>query len=62
MKTFTVTGYQAYGTRDPSAYFVDVSYRGELLERFSGESAFEYALRYVAKNGGRAFVSMGDRA
>lgn len=62
MKTFTVTGYQAYGTLDPSVYFVDVSYRGELLERFSGESAFEYALRYVAKNGGRAFVSMGDRA
>lgn len=62
MKTFTITGYQAYDTRDRSAYFVDVSYRGELLERFSGESAFERALRYVSNNAGRAVVSMGDRA
>lgn len=62
MKTLTVTGYQAYGTRDPSAYFVDVSYRGEHIARFEGERAFENALRYVSRNGGRAVISMGDRA
>lgn len=62
MKTFTITGYQAYGTRDPSAYYVRVSYRGEKVAEFSGDRASEHALRYVAKNGGRAVVSMGDRA
>jgi hypothetical protein len=62
MKTFTVTGYQAYGTNDPSAYFVDVSYRGELLRRFDGERAAEQALRYVAREAGRAIVHMGDKA
>ena len=62
MKTFTVTGYQAYGTCDPSAYFVDVAYRGKLLQRFNGERAFEHALFYVAREAGRAIVHMGDRA
>lgn len=61
MKTYTVTGYQAYGTRDPSAYLVRVSYRGCPVAEFDGERACEQALRYVAKNGGRAVVSMGDR-
>ena len=62
MKTYTITGYQAYGTSDPSAYFVRVSYRGEPVAEFSGDRACEYALRYVSKNGGRAIVNMGDRA
>lgn len=62
MKTFTVTGYQAYGTRDPSAYVVDVSYRGELLLRCEGERAAERALFFVAREAGRAVVHMGDRA
>ena len=62
MKTFTVTGYQAYGTRDPSAYIVDVSYRGELLQRFNGENAAFSALYFVAREAGRAVIHMGDRA
>ena len=62
MKTYTITGYQAYGTRDPSAYFVRVSYLGAPIVEFDGERAFEQALRYVAKHAGRAVVSMGDRA
>jgi hypothetical protein len=62
MKTYTVTGYQAYGTRDPSAYFVDVSYRGNVVKRFDGTFAFENAMRYVSRNGGHAIINMGDRA
>ena len=62
MKTFTVTGYQAYGTCDPSAYFVDVAYRGKLLRRFSGENAAFSALYFVAREAGRAVIHMGDRA
>lgn len=62
MRTYKITGYQAYGTRDPSAYIVDVSYRGELLARFDGERAAESALFYVSREAGRAVISMGDRA
>ena len=62
MKTYTITGYQPYGTSNPSAYIVQVSYRGEPVAEFTGERACEHALRYVSKNGGRAVVNMGDRA
>lgn len=62
MKTYTITGYQAYGTRDPSAYVVDVTYRGILQARFEGERAGERALFFVSREAGRAVVCMGDRA
>lgn len=62
MKTYRIQGYQAYGTRDPSAYVVQVSYRGQVLREFSGEHAAEHALRYVSREAGRAIVNMGDKA
>lgn len=60
--TYTVTGYQAWGTRDRNAYYVEVSYRGVMLARYEGEGAFERAMRHVSRNGGQARISMGDRA
>lgn len=62
MRTYKITGYQAYGTRDPSAYYVDVSYRGELLQRYSGMWAYQSALFYVSREAGRAVIHMGDKA
>lgn len=61
MKTFTVTGYQPWGTTCASAYKIRVSYRGEPLAEFSGPDAAERALRYVARHAGRAVISMGDK-
>ena len=62
MRTYRIEGYQAYGTRDPSAYVVRVSYRGRVLREFSGERAAEQALFYVSREAGRAIVNMGDKA
>lgn len=62
MKTYKITGYQAYGTHDRYAYVIDVSYRGERIASFDGEYAFERALRFVAREAGRAIIHMGDRA
>lgn len=62
MITHTITGYQPAGTRDPSAYQIDVSYREQRLAEFTGERAFEQALRFVARFAGRAVIHMGDRA
>ena len=62
MKTYVIQGYQAHGTTDPSAYFVDVYYRGKVLASFEGERAAERALRYVHQRNGRAEPQMGPRA
>lgn len=62
MKVYRIEGYQAHGTRDPSAYVVQVSYRGRVLREFSGERAAEYALRYVSREAGRAIVNMENKA
>jgi hypothetical protein len=62
MKTYAITGYQAYGTGDRSAYYVDVSYRGIVLLREHGEGAADRALRYVSRHAGKAVIVMGDRA
>ena len=58
MKTYTIHRYTAWGTDD---YVVDVLYRGIVLQSFSGPHAAERALRYVARNGGRAVINMGDK-
>ena len=62
MKTYTITGYQAYGACDPSAYFIDISYRGQRVAQFTGPDAFRAALFYVGRNAGRAVINMGHRA
>lgn len=58
MKTYTVSGYTAWGTE---SYIIDVSYRGQPLASFTGPGAAEQALRYVARHAGRAVISMGDK-
>lgn len=58
MKTYRIEGYTVWGTGE---YQIDVSYRGETLAIFTGPSAYEHALRYVARNAGRAVINMGDK-
>lgn len=58
MKTYTVKGYQPFGTNDCSAYTVEILYRGELVKSFNGYSAVDSAMRFVSDNGGRCTVSL----
>lgn len=60
MKTYTLVGYVPWGT-DNDSYCIDISYRGCNVVSFCGADCFERALRWVARNGGRATISMGDR-
>ena len=62
MRTFTIDGYQPYGTNDRAAYTVAIIYRGHVVAMFTGDCSPEQALRYVAANGGRAIVNMEPRA
>ena len=60
MKTYTLVGYVPWGT-DNGSYCIDISYRGVNKASFCGPDCYERALRWVARNGGRASIVMGGK-